>query len=93
MSSLSNALTRSFKTTPGMIRTRAAFDLANSAHAVALEAIQRISREAPEIVVGTIISPDQATQAEQTGAQLVSKHPPNIVGRQPGPPLLPDLER
>jgi hypothetical protein len=85
MSSLSNALTRSFRTTPEMIRTRAASDRANSARAVALEAIRRISSEVPEILVGdgTIISPDQAWQADQAGAQLVSRHPPNIVGRQP----------
>jgi 2-keto-3-deoxy-6-phosphogluconate aldolase len=68
-----------------MIRTRAASDRTNSAHAVALEAIRRISSEVPEILVGdgTSISPDQAWQADQAGAQLVSRHPPNIVGRQP----------
>ncbi|HEY5183028.1 MAG TPA: hypothetical protein VIJ07_25230 [Dermatophilaceae bacterium] len=83
MSSLSTALTTSFRTTPGMIRTRAASDRANSAQAMALEAIRRISSEVPEILVDTIISPGQPWQAAQAGAQLVSRHPPNIVGRQP----------
>jgi hypothetical protein len=83
MSSLSIALTTSFRTTPGMIRTRAASDQAISAQAMALEAIQRISVEVPENVVGTIISPDHPWQGAQAGAQLVSRHLPNVVGRQP----------
>jgi len=67
-----------------MIRLQAASDRDNSAQARALEAIQQISSEAPEIeiLVGTI-SPGQPWQAAQAGSQLVSKHPPNIVGRQP----------
>ena len=66
-----------------MIHARAASDHANAAHDVALEAIRRICSEVTEILVGTIISPDQAWQTAQADAQLVSRHPPNIVGRQP----------
>jgi hypothetical protein len=83
MSSLSTALTTSFRTTPGMIRTRAASGRAHSAQAMALEAIRRTSSEVPAILVGTITIPDQPWQAAQACAQSVSKHPPDIVGRQP----------
>jgi len=81
MSSLSTALTTAFRTTPGMIRTRAASDRANSAQAMGLEAIR--SNEVPEILVGPDISPGPPWQAAQAGTQSVSKHPPNVVGRQP----------
>jgi len=67
MSSLSNALTRSFRPTPGTIHTRAARDRANSAHAAAaLEAIRRRSSEVPEILMGTIIGPDQSVTRART---------------------------
>ncbi len=41
--------------------------------AVGLEAIRRIAAEVPEIVVGagTVVSPDQAAQAAQAGAQFL----------------------
>ena len=74
MSSLLNALTRSFRTTPGMIHTRAARDRANPAHAAAeLEAIPRRSSEVTEILMGTIIGLDQGRQVLPTGAPLVIK--------------------
>ena len=50
---------------------------------MALEAIRRTSSEVPAILVGTITIPDQPWQAAQACAQSVSKHPPDIVGRQP----------
>ena len=83
MSSLSTALTRSFRTTPGMIRTRAAHDRAISGHTVALETFLRISGEMPEILIDTLISPGQAWQTAPAGAPLVSGLPPDIVGRPP----------
>jgi hypothetical protein len=88
MSSLSSALTRSFRTTTGMIRTRAASDRANPARAVALEAILRISSEIPEVLAGpgAIISTDQARQVARAQAQLVSARGTRYCSAEPAPP-------